>query len=121
MGDVEEVEEDPPLALDRRKKIPFELVEKTVLSRDCIKLQFALQSSQHILGLPVGNHMFFYAEVNGKTVMRAYTPTSSNSMKGCFEMVIKVYHANEHPRFPNGGIMSQVLHSLRSLLVQGSI
>lgn len=100
--------EETLIALNPRKKIPFTLVEKTVLSRDSRKLRFALQSPKHILGLPVGKHMFFYAQVNGNPVMRAYTPSSSNSLVGYFDLVIKVYFANENPRFPDGGKMSQV-------------
>lgn len=32
------------------------------------------------LGLPTGKHVFLYASVNGNTVMRAYTPTSSQEV-----------------------------------------
>jgi Oxidoreductase FAD-binding domain len=46
--------------------------------------------------------------VNGDLVIRAYTPTSSDDDLGYFDLVIKVYFANEHPRFPEGGKMSQV-------------
>lgn len=107
---VEKPVEEQPIALNPRKKIPFTLVEKTTLSRDSRKLKFALQSPKHVLGLPVGKHMFFYATVNGEQVMRAYTPSSSNDLVGFFELVVKVYFANENPRFPDGGKMSQVRH-----------
>ncbi len=32
------------------------------------------------LGLPTGKHVFLYASVDGHTVMRAYTPTSSQEV-----------------------------------------
>lgn len=32
--------------------------------------------------------------------MRAYTPTSSDDDLGYFDLVVKVYFANEHPSFP---------------------
>ena len=35
--------------------------------------------------------------------MRAYTPSSSDDQLGYFELVVKIYRANEHPRFPDGG------------------
>lgn len=35
--------------------------------------------------------------------MRAYTPSSSDQQRGYFELVVKVYFANQHPRFPDGG------------------
>jgi nitrate reductase (NAD(P)H) len=42
-------------------------------------------------------------------VMRAYTPTSSDDELGYFELVVKIYKANEHPKFPLGGRMTQYL------------
>ena len=51
------------VALNPRKKIPFKLMEKVVLSRNSRLFRFALQSPQHRLGLPVGQHMFFSAKV----------------------------------------------------------
>ena len=50
--------------------------------------------------------MFLYAKVGGETVMRAYTPTSSDDDLGHFDLVVKIYWANEHPKFPAGGKMS---------------
>ena len=51
------------VALNPKKKIPFELVEKIELSSNTRLFRFALQSPNHCLGLPVGQHMFFYAKV----------------------------------------------------------
>ena len=44
--------------------------------------------------------------------MRAYTPTSGDDEVGFFDLVIKVYFKNVHPKFPDGGKMSQHLDSL---------
>lgn len=41
--------------------------------------------------------------VDGELVMRAYTPASSDDDLGYFDLVIRVYRANEHPKFPLGG------------------
>ncbi len=41
--------------------------------------------------------------VNGELVMRAYTPSSQDDLLGHFELVVKIYFANQHPRFPEGG------------------
>ena len=51
------------VALNPKKKVPFELVEKIELSSNTRLFRFALQSPTHRLGLPVGQHMFFYAKV----------------------------------------------------------
>ncbi len=99
-----------PVALDPKKKLPFELKEKTILSHDSFLLDFALQSPEHILGLPTGKHVFLSADVNGKTVMRRYTPISSNFDIGQVKFVIKAYRPSE--KFPEGGKFSQHLDSL---------
>ena len=51
------------VALNPKKKIPFQLVEKVELSHNTRLFRFALQSPNHRLGLPIGQHMFFYAKV----------------------------------------------------------
>ncbi|KAK9825864.1 hypothetical protein WJX81_005959 [Elliptochloris bilobata] len=104
----------PPVlvALDGKKRIAFRLAEKHVLSHNVRRFRFALQSPQHKFGLPVGKHVFAYGKVNGELVMRAYTPTSSDDDMGYFDLVIKVYWRNEHPRFPDGGKLSQFMEAL---------
>ncbi|KAL0683687.1 hypothetical protein Bca4012_050535 [Brassica carinata] len=42
----------------------------------------------------------------------AYTPTSTVDAVGHIDLVVKVYFKDVHPRFPNGGLMSQHLDSL---------
>lgn len=51
------------MALNPKKKIPFALTEKIELSRNTRLYRFALQSPRHKLGLPIGQHMFFYCKV----------------------------------------------------------
>ena len=53
------------------------------------------------------------AKINGELVVRPYTPTSSDDDKGFFDLVLKVYKAGIHPKFPEGGKMSQYLDSLQ--------
>jgi len=99
------------LALDPKRKKAFVLQNKIVLSHDSFLLDFALPTPQHILGLPTGKHIFLSGIVNGETVMRRYTPISSNYDVGCVKFVIKSYRPNA--RFPNGGKFSQYLDSLK--------
>ena len=44
-----------------------------------------------ILGLPVGQHVYLAAKIDGKTVQRAYTPVTSDDDKGYFDLIVKVY------------------------------
>lgn len=59
-------------ALNPKKKIPFALKEKLSLSHNTRLFRFALQSPEHQLGLPVGQHMFFYCKVSTRTSPSAY-------------------------------------------------
>ena len=54
-------------ALNPKKKLPFKLKEKLMLSHNTRLFRFALQSPEHRLGLPIGQHMFFYAKVSPVT------------------------------------------------------
>ncbi|XP_047976946.1 nitrate reductase [NADH]-like [Salvia hispanica] len=101
-----------PAALIPREKIPCKLVEKTALSHDVRKFKFALPGTDQVLGLPVGKHVFVCATVDDKLCMRAYTPSSDVDVVGYLELVVKVYFKGVHPKFPNGGQMSQHLDSL---------
>lgn len=105
-------EEAEMIALNPKKRLPFRLIKKDSLSHNVCRFRFELQSPRHKFGLPVGQHIFLYAKINDKLVMRAYTPTSSDDDLGYFELVIKIYRANENPRFPEGGLMSQYLDSM---------
>ncbi|CAI0374667.1 unnamed protein product [Linum tenue] len=100
------------VALVPREKIPCKLIKKESLSHDVRLFRFALPSEEQVLGLPVGKHIFLCASVDGKLCMRAYTPTTLVDAVGHFDLVVKVYFGGVHPRFPNGGVMSQHLDSL---------
>ncbi|KAL0040785.1 hypothetical protein WJX79_005466 [Trebouxia sp. C0005] len=100
------------IALNPKKKIPFKLSEKIALSHNTRLFRFALQTPEHTLGLPIGQHMFFYAKEKGEMVMRAYTPTSSDDEVGYFDLVVKVYFANNNPAFPLGGRMTQFMEKM---------
>ncbi|EPQ32335.1 uncharacterized protein PFL1_00531 [Pseudozyma flocculosa PF-1] len=69
----------------------FHLMEKKQLSSNTAKYRFRLPKQNSILGLPIGQHISVQADINGKTVMRSYTPTSSDDDKGFFDLVVKSY------------------------------
>jgi len=100
-----------PLTLDGNK-IPLKLVEKIIISHDTRLFRFALPSPKHVLGLPTGNHVHLSATVDGKMVVRPYTPVSSDDDLGVMDLVVKVYFKNVHPKFPDGGKLSQYLNEL---------
>ncbi|XP_061678008.1 NADH-cytochrome b5 reductase 2 isoform X2 [Syngnathoides biaculeatus] len=99
---------------DPMVKYPLKLINKQEISHNTKRFRFALPSSNHILGLPVGQHVYLSAKVNGSLVVRAYTPVSSDDQQGYVELVVKVYYKNTHPSFPDGGKMSQYLDNMRA-------
>jgi len=69
------------------------------------------------LGLQVGHHITIRANVPtkddpvGPLLKRSYTPISSLNQKGSFDILVKIYRANTHPQFPNGGPLTQYLEN----------
>ncbi|OXA50991.1 NADH-cytochrome b5 reductase 2 [Folsomia candida] len=94
-----------PVALqDSDTKYPLKLVEKKHLSHDTRLYRFALPSDNHVLGLPTGQHIHLSARVNESLVVRPYTPGS--------HLNIFTYFRNVHPKFPDGGKLTQYLNDL---------
>ncbi|KAH8102597.1 ferredoxin reductase-like C-terminal NADP-linked domain-containing protein [Cristinia sonorae] len=69
----------------------FPLKEKIVVSPNTAIYRFALPHPEDVLGLPIGQHISVAAEINGKDIMRSYTPTSSDDDLGHFDLLIKAY------------------------------
>ncbi|XP_067935820.1 NADH-cytochrome b5 reductase 2-like [Watersipora subatra] len=103
----------PKTLLDPNEKVALKLTGKETLSHDTFKFRFALPSPKHCLGLPVGMHVYMSALIDKKLVIRPYTPVSSDDDLGYVDFVIKVYFKNVHPKFPEGGKMTQHLHSMK--------
>ncbi|PXF50055.1 Nitrate reductase [NADH] [Gracilariopsis chorda] len=103
---------ESPVALNPKKWLEFELIEKIELTHDTRLFKFKLPTPEHRLGLPVGYHMFIKSIIDNNLVMRAYTPVSSDDDLGTFTLCIKVYFAGVHPKFPEGGKMSQYMERM---------
>ncbi|XP_071391355.1 NADH-cytochrome b5 reductase 2 isoform X1 [Centroberyx affinis] len=102
----------PATLQDPMVKYPLCLIDKQEISHDTKKFRFGLPSQTHVLGLPIGQHVYLSARVNGSLVVRAYTPVSSDEDQGFVDLVVKVYYKNCHPSFPEGGKMSQYLDNM---------
>lgn len=103
----------PVTLVNDETKYPLQLAEKIVVSQDTRKFRFRLPSENHILGLPIGQHVYLSAKIDGKLVVRPYTPVSSDDDKGFVDLMIKVYFRGVHPKFPEGGKMSQYLEQMK--------
>ena len=85
----------------------FPLIDKEEISHDVRRFRFALPSKEHIMGIPIGQHVNLKFVGSEGEVQRSYTPTSSNDYKGFMDLVVKVYRPND--RFPRGKV--KFLHS----------
>ncbi|KAG6511813.1 nitrate reductase [NADH]-like [Zingiber officinale] len=112
LATIREAVRAPPALVNPREKVKCTLVSKKSISHDVRKFRFELPSTDQVLGLPVGKHIFLCDTIDDKLCMRAYTPTSPVDELGHFELVVKIYFKGEHPKFANGGLMSQHLDSL---------
>jgi len=118
-------------ALQRMKKdaagnVNLKLAKKIKITDDTYIFRFSFEDPDLTFGLPIGNHVIFKAPIgeNGEQVSRKYTPISDVLNTGFVDFVIKIYRKNVHPKFPEGGLMTQHLESLNpgnSLLVQGPV
>ncbi|KAG5509589.1 hypothetical protein JKF63_06294 [Porcisia hertigi] len=104
------------VALDPTMFKHFKLIKRTEVSHDTFIFRFALENETQTLGLPIGQHIVLRADCTtaGKTetVTHSYTPISSDDEKGYVDFMIKVYFADVHPKFPNGGRLSQHMYHM---------
>ncbi|CAL1695983.1 unnamed protein product [Somion occarium] len=77
----------------------FPLTEKIVISPNTAIYRFGLPHPQAVLGLPIGQHISVAAEINGKDIMRSYTPTSSDNDLGHFDLLVKAYEKGNISRY----------------------
>lgn len=104
------------------------MAKKIKITSDTFIFRFSFPDPDYTFGLPIGQHVIFSANIptkenpNGELVQRKYTPTSTIFNNGYVDFVIKVYRKNVHPRFPDGGVMTQYLEGLENgehMLMEG--
>ncbi|WVO13590.1 NADH-cytochrome b5 reductase 1 [Cryptococcus depauperatus] len=77
----------------------FKLVSKDHLSHNTALYRFALPRPNDSLGLPIGQHISVAAEIDGKQIVRSYTPTTLDNDKGHFDLVVKTYEKGNISRY----------------------
>ncbi|CAE6425362.1 unnamed protein product [Rhizoctonia solani] len=85
--------------LDPKEWKDFPLIEKIEVSPNTAIYRFGLPDPNDILGLPIGQHISVQAEINGKDIMRSYTPTSSDDDRGHFDLLVKAYEKGNISRY----------------------
>lgn len=101
------------LEKDEDGKISLKLKTKIKISSDTYIFRFEFPEFDMSLGLPVGNHVVFSAQIGDEEVVRKYTPISDVKDQSFVDFVIKIYRKGVHPKFPEGGQMTQYLETLQ--------
>jgi len=80
----------PILLVDPVVKYSLPLIQKDIISHDTRRFRFGLPTPNHVLGLPIGQHVHLTAKIGEEVVIRSYTPVSSDDDRGYVDLVIKV-------------------------------
>ncbi|WFD28945.1 cytochrome-b5 reductase [Malassezia nana] len=88
-------------ALSQEEWRSFTLIKRTPVSKSTSVLEFGIPGR---LGLPIGQHVSVRAPVQGRLVMRSYTPISDHDAVGSVQLLVKTY--------PTGNL-SRVLGALQ--------
>lgn len=78
----------------------FKLISKTPLNNNTAIYRLVLSHPEEVLGLKIGQHVSVSATINGKELVRSYTPISNDNLKGHVDLLIKTY--------PNGNVSKHV-------------
>src|SRR3569833_2811270 len=87
------------------------LTAKHKISADTKIFTFALDHSEQVIGLPVGQHLMMRLRdgATGEAVIRAYTPLSEGTERGARRVLSKIYYDTPDR---SGGRMTQALDAL---------
>ncbi|XP_038205346.1 LOW QUALITY PROTEIN: NADH-cytochrome b5 reductase 1 [Arvicola amphibius] len=95
------------------EKYLLRLLDKTTVGHNTRRFRFALPTAHHILGTACGMVYLLGPELMASLVIRPYTPVTSDEDQGYVDLLHQVYLKGVHPKFPEGGKMSQYLDSLK--------
>ena len=79
----------------------FPLIDKRQYNHNTVVFKFGLPREDDVLGLPVGSHFYIRASIEGKPVLRPYTPISSAETRGHFELLVKIYEKGKMTQYLN--------------------
>jgi len=69
----------------------FELIDKTIISKNSAIYRFKLNRPDEVLDIPVGHHIACCFTINGKDEIRYYSPISNQFDTGFFDILVKSY------------------------------
>ncbi|KAI5965905.1 CBR1 [Candida pseudojiufengensis] len=74
---------------DKFQKFP--LIDIKKVSHNSAIYRFGLNKPTDTLNLPIGQHISIGAIIDGKEIVRSYTPISTSDQQGHFDLLIKTY------------------------------
>ncbi|ETN18365.1 hypothetical protein PPTG_03992, partial [Phytophthora nicotianae INRA-310] len=86
-----EEEQQPKVALSPKEFRSFTVRKVETVNHNTKRVTFALPTPEHEMGITTPSCLMARAKVDGKTVVRPYTPTNVNEEKGFLELVVKGY------------------------------
>ncbi|RLN71448.1 hypothetical protein BBJ28_00014989 [Nothophytophthora sp. Chile5] len=84
-------EAEPKVALSPKEFRSFTVTSVEDVTHDTKRVTFALPSPEHEMGITTASCLLARAKVDGKAVVRPYTPTNVNEEKGFLQLVVKGY------------------------------
>uniref|UniRef100_M4BN66 NADH-cytochrome b5 reductase n=1 Tax=Hyaloperonospora arabidopsidis (strain Emoy2) TaxID=559515 RepID=M4BN66_HYAAE len=86
-----EEEHQPQVALSPKEFRSFTVRKVETVNHNTKRVTLELPTPEHEMGLTTPSCLMARARVDGKTVVRPYTPTNVNEEKGFLELVVKGY------------------------------
>ncbi|KAG6968352.1 hypothetical protein JG688_00005860 [Phytophthora aleatoria] len=83
--------QQPKVALSPKEFRSFTVRKVETVNHNTKRVTFALPTPEHEMGITTPSCLMARAKVDGKTVVRPYTPTNVNEEKGFLELVVKGY------------------------------
>lgn len=69
----------------------YELIDKTIISKNTAIYRFQLPYETDQLQIPVGHHLVCRVEIDGEEFIRYYTPINNKYDMGFFDIIVKSY------------------------------
>lgn len=78
-------------SLDEIKWTDLELLDKTIVSKNCAIYRFKMNRDDEVLDIPTGHHVACCFDIDGKDEIRYYSPISNKFDTGFFDILVKSY------------------------------
>lgn len=78
-------------SMDTVKWNEFELIDKTIISKNSAIYRFKLRHEDEVLDIPTGHHLACCMTIDGRDEIRYYSPISNKFDAGFFDILVKSY------------------------------